>query len=883
MKNVILSTAILLVLLLGAAIFLPYLFKDKIIETVKIEANKNLRAKLDFNPNIGINIVKSFPDLQLSFKDISLVYQDSLYSNDTLLAANKLELSFDLMQFYKNQKYIFRSIHITTPFIHLETNNDNTSNWDILASQDTSHSGSNDNSFNFELSEVIIESGTFDYLDASSNIDIQLHGVEHISSGSFSTQSFVLDAKTTVEELHVISDNVTYFNKWKLRQAGNIAVDLANSKYELTKNKLTINGLETSLGGYIQLLENNVIFDLVINSENTNLNTFLTLIPSIYTSDFAAIQTKGIAKMSATFKGIYNEASFPAYDISLQVDQGYFKYPDLPLPMEDIDLNLHVYRKNGNTENTTINLQKMHFKVDNDPFNLRLNVQDISGNTQLDAEVQGKIDLTNLSKIMPLNRTQISGIVEADVQIKGRVNDIAASSIDKFTSNGMVNAQNLVYKTTQMSEPLEVKNATIVVHNQMVNIPIIDGKIGKNDINFSGKFDNFFAYLLDDRTLTGNAFLKSKNLNANDFMTKAASDGETVELSLVEIPGDVKLDLTTSIDKLQYDDLELTNFIGRIGVENSILQLHDIATDLLDGRVNLQGAYTYDIAKPLAKFDISYSDIKVADLLAKFKVVRAFAPIANHVQAKTTAKITVATELNNDMSPKLENINLGGTLNLENIIVEKLDVLKAIDTQLGTNHLNVKKLSDCLLAFRISNGELIVSPFEVFIDSSKLSIDGVSKLNGSIDYKGILSLPSTYIKNEASNVNGLTAGTHFSNLQLKPKDFLDLAINISGTFKKPEVKLNLKEIKSSVKQNIQNTVSNDVAKRKEEAKVRASNEIEKIKTETKKRADEAKAKLNAQIAQQKKEAEQRLKEEADKQKENLKKQAEDKLKGLFKK
>ena len=147
--------------------------------------------------------------------------------------------------------------------------------------------------------------------------------------------------------------------------------------------------------------------------------------------------------MSATFKGIYNEASFPAYDISLQVDQGYFKYPDLPLPMEDIDLNLHVYRKNGNTENTTINLQKIHFKVDNDPFNLRLNVQDISGNTQLDAEVQGKIDLTNLSKIMPLNRTQISGIVEADVQIKGRVNDIAASSIDKFTSNGMVNAQNL--------------------------------------------------------------------------------------------------------------------------------------------------------------------------------------------------------------------------------------------------------------------------------------------------------------------------------------------------------------------------------------------------------------------------------------------------------
>ncbi len=882
MKKFILSTTILLVLLLGAAIFLPYLFKDKIIETVRTEANKNLRAKLDFNPNIGISIVKSFPNLHLSFKDISVVYQDSVFANDTLFAVAKLELSFDLMQFYKVQQYIYKSIRLDAPFIHIETLNDSTSNLDVLASKDTSESGSND-ILNFELSEVVIENGTFDYLDAASNIDIQLHGVEHISSGSFSTQSFVLDAETTIAELLVISDDIAYLNKWKLSQGGTIALDLANSKYALPENKLTINGLEADLGGFIQLLENDIIFNLDISTKNPNLNEFLTLIPAIYTSDFAAMQTKGTAKMNATFKGVYNETSFPAYDLTLQIDRGYFKYPDLPLPMKDIDLDLHVYSKDGNTDHTVIDLQKMHFKMENDPFDLKLNLQDIVGNTLLEADAQGKLDLTNLNKIIPLDGTEISGVLDADIKIKGRVNDITASSIDKFTSNGTVNAQNLVYKTTDMSEPLDVKNAKIVVRNQMVNIPVMDGTIGKNDINFSGKFDNFFAYLLDDKTLTGSAFLASKNLNVNDFMTEAASDRETVELSLVEIPGDVKLDLTASIDKLQYDDLELTNFNGRIGVENSTLQLQDITTDLLGGRVNLKGAYTYDITKPLANFDISYSDIKVADLLAKFKVVRAFAPIADQIQAMTTAKITMATDLNNDMSPKLESINLGGSLNLENITVEKLDVLKGIDTQLGTNHFNVQKLSDCLLAFRIKDGKLFVSPFDMFIDSSKLSIDGISKLDGSIDYKGILSIPSTYIKNETSIVNGLTAGTRFGNLQINPKDFLDLAINIVGTFKKPDVKLNLKEIKSSVKQNIKSTVSNEVSKRKEEAKVRATDEINKIKDATKKRADEAKAKLEAEIALKKKEAEQRIKEEADKQKQNLKKQAEDKLKGLFKK
>jgi len=117
----------------------------------------------------------------------------------------------------------------------------------------------------------------------------------------------------------------------------------------------------------------------------------------------------------------------------------------------------------------------------------------------------------------------------------------------------------------------------------------------------------------------------------------------------------------------------------------------------------------------MANFDISYSDIKVLDLMAKFKVVRAFAPIAEQVKALTTAKMNIATELNNDMSPKLESINVGGSLNLENILVDKLEVLKGIDTKLGTNHFNVKSLRDFLVKFNIKNGKLFVSPFDMYM------------------------------------------------------------------------------------------------------------------------------------------------------------------------
>ena len=79
MKKYILSIAILFVLVLASSIFLPYLFKDKIIEAVRTEANKSLKVELNFNPNIGINVFKSFPNLNISFKDL-LKYFFSLFS-----------------------------------------------------------------------------------------------------------------------------------------------------------------------------------------------------------------------------------------------------------------------------------------------------------------------------------------------------------------------------------------------------------------------------------------------------------------------------------------------------------------------------------------------------------------------------------------------------------------------------------------------------------------------------------------------------------------------------------------------------------------------------------------------------------------------------------
>lgn len=882
MKKYILSITILLMLLLGASIFLPYLFKDQIIAKIKEEAKEQLKPKLDFNPNININIFKSFPNLNIALKDVSLAYSDSTFSQDTFLSVDKLELSFDLLQFYKEQRYIFKSIALDKPLLNMEMASDSTYSWDIMKTASTSEETTDDNALNLELSDLQISNGKFSYVDIPGEMQFALQGINHSSSGNFNTDSFVLSSTTDIANTTLLLDQTTYLNKWRITQEGDIGINLSKNRYSVPDNTLSINGLECTLSGFITLLEDEMLFDITTASKTNSIATILTLIPAIYTTDLKGVETKGSGKFNATFKGTYSENQFPSYSVNIDLNQGYLKYPDLNLPLEDINLDLDVYSKDGNTDKTVVDISTLHFKMAEDPFDMKLKMQDLFGNVLLDGSANGKINLGNVSKIIPLEDTELAGTLRSDIEIVGRIDDISASAIDKFKASGSAFAENIVYKTPDMTAPLQVKQANISIKNQKLNIPVFEGMIAGNDINFSGTFDNFFGYVLSDQTLKGKCILTSNNFNANDFISEETENESEIEMTLVEIPGNVDLQMTTSIKKLIYDDLTFNEFDGQFAVQNRTLLLQNVSTDLLGGKVTLKGNYVYDEQDPNAQFDLSYSDIKVADLLAKFNIIRAFAPVAEQITAMTTAKIGLKTRLNKDMSPDLSTIDLIGSLNLENILVDKLDVLKGIDTKLGTSHFDVKKLKDLLLNFKIEDGKLLVSPFDMFIDSSKLSLQGMSKLDGSISYTGLLSIPSTYMKSQTGTVNSLLQGSAFQNVKLNPRDYLDLAVDIVGTFKKPELKINLKEVKKGIANNLKNTVTNEVEKKKEEATDRAKEEVNKIKEETQQKAQEAKEKLRKELEQQKKEADERIRKEAEDQKKKLKDEAKNKLRGLIK-
>ncbi|MGB5270517.1 MAG: hypothetical protein WBN52_08430, partial [Eudoraea sp.] len=82
MKNKILKiTGLLLLLVLGVLIAVPFFLEAKIGDLIKNNVNKNINATLDFS-EVNLSLLRSFPKAELRIQDLYLLTKDP-FEGDT--------------------------------------------------------------------------------------------------------------------------------------------------------------------------------------------------------------------------------------------------------------------------------------------------------------------------------------------------------------------------------------------------------------------------------------------------------------------------------------------------------------------------------------------------------------------------------------------------------------------------------------------------------------------------------------------------------------------------------------------------------------------------------------------------------------------------------
>lgn len=498
MKKFLKITGITLISLIVLAFLIPVIFKKQVQALVKKEINKQLDATVDFT-DVKLSLFRHFPKATISIKGISIVGK-GYYAADTLLAAEKLDISAGLFSVLKGKDIKVSSVHARSPRIHLLMNEFGKANWDIAkaSSDTTTNTDTSASSFKLILKKYKISDGYLVYSDKQANTYTELNDLDHEGSGNFTADVFTLSTSTKAASVNFTQDGIPYLIKTKTAIGADIQIDNNTNTYTFKTDDIGLNALKLAAEGFVQMKSATTFnMDVKFSTPANDFKSILSMVPAIYSRDFADIKTSGKATFNGFVKGVYSDNQVPAYDVKLLVENGSFQYPDLPKPVKNINLSIHAFNKDGQPDNSVVDISKGHLEFDNEPFDFNFLYKNPETIQYIDAGAKGKLDLSQLSKFVKLGEgTKLSGLVWADAFAKGPLKALQQQS-GPFSAGGFFDIRNLYYADKSFPHPVQNGNikATLVNAGGVADKTVIDIssghiEVGKDPVDFSLQLRN---------------------------------------------------------------------------------------------------------------------------------------------------------------------------------------------------------------------------------------------------------------------------------------------------------------------------------------------------------------------------------------------------------
>lgn len=845
-KKILIGLAILIALLLITAITVPLIFKDDIVAKVKTTINDKLTAKVNFG-DFSVSILRSFPNLSFAMENLTVAGTDS-FAHDTLANIKELYVVVDLMSVINGETIKIRSIKLNEPIIYAKVLPSGKANWDITK-PDTTAIPTPDTAaakFSIALKKYEIVNGNITYDDQSLGFYTELKKVNHKGSGDFTQDLFTLITKTEAEQLTVKYGGIAYLNKVKADIDFPIEMDMKNSKYTFKENKINLNDLILRFEGVIAMPDTTIQMDIKFDAEKSDFKNFLSLIPAIYASSFADLKASGKFALKGHAKGSYNAISMPGFGIEALIENGNFKYPDLPTGINNVQLNLKITNPDGNLDNTLVNMNKLHLEFGKEPFDARLLLKTPISDPDIDMAVKGKIDLAQITKIVPIEGTKLSGLINIDMAAKGRMSTIEKGNYEGFDAKGNLTASNINYSSKETPNPVSISTALMTFSPKNITLSNFNAKVGRSDFKANGTFDNYLAYALRGQPLKGSMQLNSNVVDVNELMgpeTSTSSSSSSSTTGIIEVPGNIDFILSSSMQKVYYDNMEINNLNGSIVIRDKTVSFEKVTLNTLDGKVALDGSYNTKNSKvPAVDMKFGIQNMNIQKAFKTFNTVQKIAPIAERTSGTFSTTLNFRSDINSDMTPIMSSIQGDGLLNIVSATLSGSNLMNKLSDALKMNNLKSFTLKDVKIKFAIQNGRLIVDPFDMKTGLLNMNIGGSSGLDQTIDYKIKMKLPRNALGGAANQaIGGLMDKINKQGVNYNPSETINVNALVGGTTTNPTVKLSMEDLSNSVKNTIENVI--DTKKKELEGKGReeAQKRAQQILAEAQKKADAVKA------------------------------------------
>lgn len=838
-KKILRITGIVLLVIVALLFTLPFLFKGKIVTLVKSEINNSLNATTNFD-DVDISFFRRFPRVSVQLENLTIAGKEQ-FIGDTLLQAAKIDASVNLWSIVQGDNMKVYSVNFYEPVIHAIVMKDGTANWDIVK-EDTVTTTGEVKPFQMELQRYSINDGFISYNDSSTAMQATVYGFDHQGSGDFTADLFTLKTNTTADSVNFTYGNIPYLVDARTTIDADIQVDNRTNTYTFSNGSLLVNELQIATKGFIRLLTDSAYeMDIDFSAPSTDFKNILSLVPVVYTKDFNKIQTTGQAVFNGFVKGAYTPSSMPAYQLNLDITNASFKYPDLPRPLEDIQLKIKVDNADGVPDNTIINIPEGHFAIDQEPFDFRLLVKNPISDLFIDGAAKGGLDLSKVSQFVKLDPgTKLQGLLAADVSVKGKLSSIEKQQYEQFNAAGFIGASDFLYASSDYPDGVRIHSTALNFNPKDITLSECNGSYMNTNFAANGVINNLLSFVLRGSPLAGTLNVKADKLNLNDWMGTSSDTTSTTSSKPFQVPDNIQMIVNAQVNQVIYDNLDLQTLTGTIQLNDETVRLDNIKANALEGTMLVSGSYStkeHD-QKPAITLKYDVQGFDVQKTFMAFNTVQKLMPIGQYLGGKLNSQLSMTGRLGDNMMPDLASLTGNGTLLLVEGLLEKFKPLEKLGEVLQVERLKTLYLREVKQFFEFADGKVFIKPFDVTVKDIAMEIGGMHGFDQSLDYILNLKLPRSLMGNKGNElVDNLFQKAAGRGLPIKLSETVNLNVRMTGTLRNPDIKVELKEMAGSLVEDIKNQAKDIVKAKIDSTRQAVKDTLQAVKKQVVKEAE----------------------------------------------
>ena len=710
-----------------------------------------------------------------------------------------------------------------------KVNAEGKANWDIMVPSDTTEMKTEETPVETKeepgsetaiaFNNIEVRNLMLNYQDEQAQTFARIDAVNMALQGNLSETNTILNVLLELKNIYLRQGKSVWVNNTDFNWQAEIGANLKELQFDIKKNDMSLNDLKLDLTGNIDIDDDKYTMDLNLNAPDTKFESLLALIPKDFQKEIEGVKTSGEFQLSLSAKGEYYENHLPAFDLRFNILNANLKYPDLPESVEKINLKLAVTNPGGTIAQTKADLSTLTFTVANNPFSMNLLVVNPDDPT-LKGGMKGVINFESLKKALPLKDITLNGILTTDLSFDGKYQYIEKEQYEKFTANGKIALQNVLFKNVDFPAGISVPSGEVTITPARLNLKDLKVKINSSDFALVGYLANYRPYVFKDQTLKGNFTLNSNKIDLNEFMANmTTSEADTMQAattqssapaeetsSVLAIPKNIELAFGTNIKEILFDSLVINSVKGNIETSGGIATLKNLSMDMLNGNLIMNGAYnTANPVKPSVDLNLRITDIDIHSAYNAFSFIKQSLPIAMNCNGKISAAMKFSSDLDKEMSPIMTTANGGGSLSTKGFVLNDNPAMTQLASLLKNDELSRLSISNLKIDFKIEQGNIIVEPFTTNIAGNPTTFSGSQTVDGKMDYTMSMNIARKYFGKDIDNVLKAIPGAN--NIQS-----LDVDVKLGGTLDKPTITPDLSKALKKIEKEAGKELKNNLLK-----------------------------------------------------------------------